>query len=93
MKTFYLKPINGRNSFNNKSHVNEYVNSDGDHYSDLISYGLRVASYNHKDNEMSVYGFFSNTTLSHINAFLDFYGFDTCTKEELEKYYLIDKKL
>jgi len=47
MKTFYL---------NNspKHHVNEYVNSEGDHYSDLISYETRVASYNHATNEMSV---------------------------------------
>lgn len=92
MRTFYLQPVNGRKSFNNKCHVNVYTNSDGDHYSDLISYGLRVASYNHIDNEMSVYGWYSDTTLSHINAFLYFYRFDTCTKQELEEYYLIDKK-
>ncbi len=80
MKTFYIN-----NKKNN--HVNEYVNSDGDHYSDLISYGKRVASYNHKTNEMSVYGWFSNTTSKHINAFLEFYGFDKCTKKELETRY------
>jgi len=86
MKTFYLQPINGKKSFWNKCHVNEYTNQDGDHYSDLISYGTRVASYNHKTNEMSVYGYFSATTATHINAFIAFYGFDTCTKQQLENY-------
>lgn len=84
MKTFYIN-----NKKNN--HVNEYVNSDGDHYSDLISYGKRVASYNHKTNEMSVYGWFSNTTGKHINDFLEFYGFDTCTKQQLIEYYNLEK--
>lgn len=79
MKTFYI---------NNKAknHVNEYTNDDGDHYSDLVSYETRVASYNHKTNEMSVYGWFSNTTAKHINDFLEFYGFNRCTKKELENY-------
>ena len=79
MKTFYL---------NQKAnhHVNEYTNNEGDHYSDLISCTTRVASYNHNTNEMSVYGWFSKTTASHINAFLEFYGFETCTKKELEDY-------
>lgn len=92
MKTFHLIPVNDRKSFNGKCHVNEYTNNDGDHYSDLISYGIRVASYDHEYDEMSVYGWYSNSTMAHINAFLDFYGFDTCTKQELEEYYLIDKK-
>lgn len=68
------------------NHVNEYTNSDGDHYSDLISYTTRVASYNHDTNEMSVYGWFSATTAKHINSFLEFYGFDKCSKKELENY-------
>ena len=79
MKTFYIN-----NKKNN--HVNEYVNSDGDHYSDLISYGKRVASYNHKTNEMRVYGWFSNTTAKHINDFLEFYCFDRVTKKEMLDY-------
>lgn len=79
MKTFYIN-----NKKNN--HVNEYVNSDGDHYSDLISYGKIVARYNHKTNEMSVYGWFSATTAKHINDFLEFYGFDRVTKKEMLNY-------
>lgn len=81
MKTFYLVPTNGQKSFSNKCHVNEYTNNDGDHYSDLVSYGTRVASYDHKTNEMDVYGWFSVTTGRHINAFLEFYGFEACTKK------------
>ena len=78
-KTFYLNK-------SAKNHVNEYVNSDGDHYSDLVSYEKRVASYNHITNEMSVYGWFSGTTAKHINSFLEFYGFDKCTKQQMLNY-------
>lgn len=78
-KTFYI-------SKKANHHVNEYTNSDGEHYSDLISYTTRVASYNHKTNEMSVYGSYSNTTAKHINDFLEFYGFERCSKKELENY-------
>lgn len=77
-KTFYIEK-----TF--KCHVNEYVNNDGDHYSDLISYGTRVASYDHRANEIEVYGWFSSTTSRHINAFLDYYGFEPMTKKQMEK--------
>ena len=80
MKTFYLNNLKN-------NHVNEYTNSEGDHYSDLISFTTRVASYNHDTKEMSVYGWYSNTTAKHINDFLSFYGFNTCTKKELFKLY------
>jgi len=76
MKTFYIN-----NKKNN--HVNEYKNSEGDHYSDLISYTTRVASYNHATNEISIYNAQSQTTISHINDFLEFYGFDRQTKQQL----------
>ena len=76
MKTFYIN-----NKKNN--HVNEYTNSEGDHYSDLISYTTRVASYNHGTNEISIYNAESQTTANHINDFLEFYGFDRQTKQQL----------
>ena len=76
MKTFYIN-----NKENN--HVNEYTNSEGDHYSDLISYTTRVASYNHDTNEISIYNTQSQTTRSHINDFLEFYGFDRQTKQQM----------
>lgn len=85
-RTFYLKPINGRNSFNNKCYVREYE-SDGIHYSDLISYTTRVASYNHTNNVMSVYSCQSLTTATHIKAFLYYYGFDSdLTMKQLQNY-------
>jgi hypothetical protein len=84
MKTFYLTPTNGRKSFDNKCHVNQYTTDDGTTYSDLISYGTRVAYYNHDENFVSVLGWFSATTQNHINAFLDFYGFDAMTKKEMQ---------
>ena len=84
MKTFKLMTIDSHKTLSNH-HVNEYINSDGDHYSDLISYTTRVASYNHTTNEISVYSCPSNTTAKHINAFLAFYGFDTMKKSEILK--------
>lgn len=56
--------------------------------STLKSYNTNVATYNHKENKMQVNGYYSPTTLRHINAFFDYYGFDTCTKKELETIYL-----
>lgn len=81
MEIFELKPINGRKSFYNKCRVEV----DGD-ISYLYSYNIKVAHYYHTDNKMVVNGPFSPTTCVHINAFLDFYGFDTCTKKELKNY-------
>jgi hypothetical protein len=81
MKKFYINRLSN-------NYVSEYKNSDGDHYSDLVSFGKRVASYNHKTNEISVYCIDSRATINHINYFLEFYGFDICTKKELETYYL-----
>jgi len=81
MKTFTLNPVNGRKSFYDKCRVET---EDGMSY--LYSYTTKVAHYNHETNKMTVEGYFSQTTSSHINAFLKYYGFDTCTKNELENY-------
>ena len=35
---------------------------------------------------MRVWGWYSKTTAKRINDFLEFYGFDTCTKNEMENY-------
>ena len=79
MKTLYINKLAN-------NHVNEYVNADGDHYSDLISYTTRVASYNHKTNKISIYNTQSQTTVKHVNSFLEFYGFDKLTKQEMINY-------
>lgn len=81
MKTFDLQPINNRNSFYNKCHV---VENDG--IATLFSYNTKVAQYNLNSKKMEVFGWFSSTTARHINAFLNFYGFDTCSKKQLENY-------
>ena len=51
--------------------------------SHLHSYDTEVAVYDHENNKMHVKGWFSATTARHINAFLNFYGYDSCTKKEL----------
>lgn len=79
MNTFELQPINGRKSFGGKVKTEDNI-------SYLYSYSTNVAEYNHTTNEMKVNGYYSQTTTSHINAFLDFYGFNVCTKKELENY-------
>ena len=83
-RTFKLQPVDGLKTLNNH-HVNMYE-VDGVTYSDLISHETRVAVYNHDTKEMSVNGYYSRTTARHINSFLDYYGFDTCTKSQIEKY-------
>lgn len=49
----------------------------------LFSYDTHVATYDNLNNKMTVNGYYSATTARHINAFLEFYGFDRCTKQEL----------
>lgn len=81
MQSFKLEPINGEKSFYGKAIVIAENN-----VSKLKSYDTIVAVYNHETNEMRVNGWYSMTTARHINAFLNYYGFDTCTKKELENY-------
>jgi len=81
MQIFELTPTNGRQSFGGKCRVEQ----DGD-ISYLYSYDTKVAHYYHTENKMVVNGYYSATTATHINAFLAYYGFDTCTKKELENY-------
>jgi len=52
----------------------------------LKSYNTIVAEYDHNSNKMTVNGWYSSTTARHINAFLNHFGFNTCTKKELESY-------
>jgi hypothetical protein len=54
--------------------------------STLVSYETEVAYYDHLKNKMTVKGWYSATTARHINKFLQFYGFNTCTKKEIESY-------
>lgn len=81
MKIFNLTPVNNRKSFYNKCQV---IEENG--IAQLKSYEMIVAEYNMTDKKMTVNGYYSPTTATHINAFLDYYGFKTCTKKELESY-------
>ena len=81
MQEFFLIPTNGKKSFNNKARVQT---ENGISY--LYSYNTKVEHYNHETNKMTVIGWFSSTTATHINAFLNHYGFNNCTKKELLNY-------
>jgi hypothetical protein len=83
MRTFNLEPVSGRKSFGNKARV---IEENG--LSQLESYNTIVAEYNHRDNSMKVFDYYSATTMAHINSFLLYYGFDTCSKKELGQHYL-----
>jgi len=52
----------------------------------LISYDTIVAFYDHDTNQMTVKGYYSQTTAKHINSFLQLFGFDACNKKQLENY-------
>jgi len=68
MKTFELQPVNGRKSFNGKCRVINTSNC-----LTLQSYNTNVATF--KDGILWVTKdpkHLTKTTLSHINAFLDF---------------------
>ena len=90
MKIFELQPHKGRKSFYGKAQViQQEIN--GEIISKLQSYSTIVAEYNHTTNTMTVNtmtikDWYSNTTARHINAFLNYYGFNTCNKKQLENY-------
>ena len=84
-KLFELQPHKGRKSFYGKAQViQQEIN--GEIISKLQSYSTIVAEYNHTTNTMTVRGWYSNTTARHINAFLNYYGFNTCNKKQLQNY-------
>lgn len=85
-KHFDLTPINGRNSFGGKAKVHQYTNDVNHVKSELLSYNTKVVTYNHTNNELTFLAkkeHLTRTTIIHINAFLDFYGFDKMTKEQI----------
>lgn len=74
-------------NFNDKARVIQYTQeANGRDKSELWSYDTKVATYDHQNNDMTILGWFSATTARHINSFLEFYGFDKCTKQELINY-------
>ena len=69
MKTFELKPINGRKSFYGKAEVIEKDNGD----IELRSYSTIVARIRNGKFERLWSGY-SATTMNHINSFIGIYG-------------------
>ena len=78
MKTYTLYPINGRKSFNGKCRVIEENDT-----LKLQSYDTIVAEYNKKTDEVKVNGYYSVTTMTHINSFLNHVGKPKRNKKDL----------
>jgi len=85
MRITELTPTDSRKSFYGKAKLHEYT-SEGETFTDLISYNTRVAYYNHNTKQISINGYYSATTARHINAFLNSFGFDSLTKKQIENY-------
>ena len=81
MKTFQITPTNGRKGFGGKCIVTE--TPEGHKY--LNSYYIRVATITNEGTLIFTKdeNHLSNTTLTHINTFLEFYGFPKMTKKEI----------
>ena len=87
MEPYKLTPVNGRKSFYGKCEVHRINSIDR-----LVSYGATVAEYDPVTKEMTVYGWYSTTTTTHINAFLVYNGFPTLNKEQMENWNIICKE-
>ena len=84
MKNFELKPINGRKSFYGKAEVIEKGNGD----IELRSYNTIVARIRNGNFERLWNGY-SQTTMNHVNAFINAFGISGGGKswwESLEVY-------
>ncbi len=81
MRTIELSPVNGRKSFYGKCKVNEKSNGD----LTLLSYGTEVAHFNKENGLLLVNDktLFTNTTMTHLRAFLDYVGEKSMTKKEV----------
>ena len=71
MKTFELKPTNGRKSFYGKAAVTEKDNGD----IELRSYNTIVARIRNGKFERLWDGY-SATTMNYVNSFIDTFGID-----------------
>jgi hypothetical protein len=86
LKKYELIPINGRKSFYGKCTVIDIKNGANHIKSELYSYDTKVVVYNHTNNELTFLAkkeHLSNTTLIHINTFLDYFGFDKMSKKQI----------
>ena len=74
--TSELKPIN-RKSFYGKAKMIREQNK-----TKLLSYNTIVAVHDHQTNEMDIKGYYSATTMRHINAFRNYFNFATMKKSK-----------
>lgn len=81
MRTFELKPINGRKSFGGKCFVEEHENGDKvlkSYHTEVVRLvngkGLRFSE--DKEN-------YSQTTMAHIRSFLSFYGLPEYSRKNI----------
>ena len=72
VRSFDLEPIDNRKSFYNKCKAIEM--EDGSKF--LKSYNTYVCSIDPFGNFHRHWGYYSATTMRHINAFLDHYGIE-----------------
>ena len=77
-ETFELPAGKQQKSFNKKAFIIE-----GEFISYLKSYNTIVGEYNHETSTIKLYGYYSETTKRHQNAFLKYFGFDFVSKKDL----------
>lgn len=86
-QTFKLEPrFDNRKSFYNKAFVHETVSPEED-YITLQSYNTIVARYDRLNNDLEVYGTYSDTTLRHLKEFINTWTRKQAnTKKEVEAF-------
>lgn len=80
MTTFLMPQFSSQKSFYNKARVRM-----NDNEIDLISYNTLVAKI--KKGKLEIYNLQSQTTIRHINEFIQQNGFGKMSKKELEVFY------
>ena len=73
------KMIRNLDGFYNKALIYQNVKNSSNYI--LLSYETIVAEYN--GEYMTIYGYYSQTTTKHINAFLERFGFKGMSKSEM----------
>ena len=76
-----LTPVNGRKSFYGKCKM-----INGGDSIQLKSYDTIVAEFNQETGIINVFGWYSRTTASHINSFLNHFGLTPANKKEMEDW-------
>ena len=83
-----MAKVFGLQGTNNKAIVTE---KEG--VSTLTSYVTEVAELDLITNKLKVNGYYSATTMTHLNAFFEFYGFKKMNKQELITEFSLTKNI